>query len=146
MAEGRVTAAKLQVKFPPGMFAKGVTNKRKRTIIQQTDIPLAFRRSKGRVIACFVDVVVDVVEDGRTVRRTLHQYILSVKGSDGQLLLRPLETKIVTVPPAFAVNALSLSTAESGGEEGEESEDDVEGEDEADEDAEGAEESTDDAN
>lgn len=130
MAEGQVMAAKLQVRFPPGMFAKGVTNKRKRTIVKQTDIPLAFRRSKGRVIACFVDVVVDVVEDGKATRKVLHQYILSVKGSDGQLILRPLETKIVAVTPAFAVGALSLSPSESGIGEEDETEEDVEVEEE----------------
>lgn len=129
-----VRSPKLQIQLPPGIYAKGMTRKQQKTTLQRVDIPLHFRFRKGRTTACTVDVVVDVLDNGRVTRSVLRQYVLSIMGSTGQLYLRPLQTKVPSVPPAFT-GGLTLPQRSDDAEVDDAEEDAVEGEETGDADA-----------
>lgn len=94
---------KLQVTFPPRIYGRGRTAKNQVATVKRMDVPLAFRRAKGRISAMFLDVVIDAYDaSGNSKRRVLHQYVLTIQGSDGKLLLKPLDNKVASVEPEFA--------------------------------------------
>lgn len=116
---------KIHIRFPPNVFAEAASKRNQQTIVKHADVPLQFKRAKGKSTAMLIDVVGDVIGPSGTVtRRVIHQYVLTARGSDGQLTLRPLDAKVPQVPPAFVSDLLRFPLNKTNAETDDEDEDD----------------------
>jgi len=97
--------------FPPQIFGQAKTRKNQNASIKRADIPIIFRKSRGSVVVAHIDLVIDTIDpdpDKAPNRQVAQQYVLIIRGHNGQLALKQVDRTASTVEPLF-LTQLSFS-------------------------------------
>ncbi len=122
-------SAHVKLNWAPTLHVTGTTRKNQTSSLKALDVPVMFRKAKGKA-PVFTAHVVGIIEDEHGIPHevVVSEYALFMNGTTGKLELKSLDKDINHVPPKF-VEALvarpgQIRVASADVEEEEEDDDD----------------------
>jgi hypothetical protein len=138
-SNNRTTRCSAQVKlsWAPATNVTGTTRKNQKASLKSVDVPVMFRKAKGKA-PVFTAKVVGIIEsdDGSLIEVPVSEYSLFMNGTTGRLELKSFDKdeNVSHVPPKFVAELIARPGQNLADSNSDENEDDYDDDDELDDD------------
>ncbi len=134
-------SAHVKLGWAPNTNVTGTTRKNQKASLKSVDVPVMFRKAKGKAVV-FTAKVVGIIDDehGQPIEVVVSEYSLFMNGTTGKLELKSSDKDVSHVPPKFVAELLSkpghksVSNSDDEDDEEDDEDDEDDGDDDEDED------------